>query len=71
MDPASGRLSKRDVFKNPNNPSWLAFDPARAHLYSANETATATYNGTGPAKEAVSVRKDARLSRKLNVGDGQ
>jgi hypothetical protein len=44
MNPANGRLSKRDVFQNPNNPSWLAFDPARAHLYSANETNT--YNGT-------------------------
>jgi len=40
MDPANGRLSRRDVFRNPGNPSWLAFDPARTHLYSADETAT-------------------------------
>jgi 6-phosphogluconolactonase len=40
MNPANGRLSTRGVFQNAGNPSWLAFDPTRAHLYSANETAT-------------------------------
>lgn len=44
MDPATGRLSPREVLRNEANPSWLAFDPSRTHLYSANETAT--YNGT-------------------------
>ena len=44
MDLTNGRLSKRSVFPNGNNPAWLAFGPARANLYSANETAT--YNGT-------------------------
>ncbi len=40
MNPAKGRLSTRGLFQNAGNPSWLAFDPSRAHLYSANETAT-------------------------------
>ena len=44
MAPENGRLSKRAVFQNPDNPSWLAFDSTRKHLYSANETAT--YKGT-------------------------
>ena len=37
MDPATGDLRQRDVFPNDANPSWLAFDPSRTHLYSANE----------------------------------
>jgi 6-phosphogluconolactonase (cycloisomerase 2 family) len=38
MDPSSGSLSLRKLFKNGSNPSWLAFDSSRTHLYSANET---------------------------------
>ena len=44
MAPATGRLTRRTVFENGANPSWLAFDPSRTHLYSANETAS--YQGT-------------------------
>ena len=40
MDRASGKLTSRVVFSNPSNPSWLAFNPSRTCLYSANETAT-------------------------------
>jgi 6-phosphogluconolactonase (cycloisomerase 2 family) len=40
MDPASGALVQREVFANGANPSWLALNPARTHLYAANETAT-------------------------------
>ncbi|MGO9115636.1 MAG: lactonase family protein [Thermoguttaceae bacterium] len=40
MDPASGTLVQRGVFANDVNPSWLALNPARTHLYAANETAT-------------------------------
>ncbi len=40
MDPRTGALARREVVPNPDNPSWLAFDPSRTHLYSANETAT-------------------------------
>lgn len=38
MNSTTGALTQRAVFPNGNNPSWLAFDPARTHLYSANET---------------------------------
>jgi 6-phosphogluconolactonase (cycloisomerase 2 family) len=40
MDPASGALVQRELFANGANPSWLALNPARTHLYAANETAT-------------------------------
>src|SRR5690349_11616464 len=40
MDPATGKLTQRAVVRNGDNPSWLAFDPKRAFLYSANETDT-------------------------------
>ncbi len=39
MDPATGALTRRDLFPSEMNPSWLAFDAARTRLYSANETA--------------------------------
>lgn len=40
FDPASGALSQRNLFPNASNPAWLSFNPARTHLYSANETNT-------------------------------
>lgn len=39
MNPASGALSQRAVFPNGSNPSWLALDASRSHLFAANETA--------------------------------
>src|SRR2546428_1154082 len=44
MDPSTGALSERELFTDASNPSWLAFDPSRTHLYAANETAT--FGGT-------------------------
>ena len=40
MNPATGALAKCGLFADDSNPSWLAFDPSRTHLYAANETAT-------------------------------
>jgi 6-phosphogluconolactonase (cycloisomerase 2 family) len=40
MNPATGALSQGALFSDESNPSWLAFDPSRTHLYAANETAT-------------------------------
>jgi 6-phosphogluconolactonase len=39
MDPVTGALSQLKLFPSDANPSWLAFDPSRTHLYSANEAA--------------------------------
>jgi 6-phosphogluconolactonase len=40
MNPSSGELTLRETFASDANPSWLAFDPSRTHLYAANETDT-------------------------------
>ncbi len=40
VDRSTGALSPLEVFADGSNPAWLAFDPSRAHLYSANETPT-------------------------------
>ena len=45
MNPSSGELTLRETFASDANPSWLAFDPSRTHLYSANETDA--YQGAG------------------------
>jgi 6-phosphogluconolactonase len=45
MNPSTGELALRETFASDANPSWLAFDPSRTHLYSANEIDT--YQGTG------------------------
>ncbi|MGE5644478.1 MAG: lactonase family protein [Acidobacteriota bacterium] len=37
MNPATGALTERALFPSGASPSWLAFDPSRTHLYSANE----------------------------------
>jgi 6-phosphogluconolactonase len=37
MNPATGALSLRETFASASSPAWLAFDPTRTHLYSANE----------------------------------
>jgi 6-phosphogluconolactonase (cycloisomerase 2 family) len=40
MDPANGNLKQRELFPEGMNPSCLALDPSRTHLYAANETST-------------------------------
>ena len=37
MDPSSGALTPREVIPDASNPSWLAFDPSRTHLYAGEE----------------------------------
>ena len=40
IDPSTGKLSQREVIANGSNPSCLALDPSKTHMYSANETST-------------------------------
>jgi len=40
VDPATGKLSPRELTPNGFNPACLALDPSKTHLYSANETNT-------------------------------
>ena len=63
MDPASGVLQQRDVFPNEANPSWLAFDSSRTHLYSANEISN--YQGTPSG--SVSVYSIERATGRLTL----
>lgn len=44
MNPSTGALSERELFADGSNPSWLAFDPSRTHLYAGNEISN--YQGT-------------------------
>jgi len=38
MNPVTGELSQREFWASDSNPAWLAFNPFKTHLYSANET---------------------------------
>jgi 6-phosphogluconolactonase len=40
MNPETGLLSEREVFKNDQNPSWVSLDPSGKFLYCCNETDT-------------------------------
>lgn len=40
MNPSNGALTEQKLSGNDANPAWLAFNPSRTHLYSANETTT-------------------------------
>lgn len=38
VNPETGALKQRELFRSGSNPSWLALDASRTHLYAANET---------------------------------
>ena len=61
MDPATGVLTQRDVVKTAANPSWLAMDRTRTHLYSANEVAAAE-TGAGTVSAYSIDRATGRLT---------
>lgn len=63
MDPATGALMQSDVFGDDSNPSWLAFDPSRTHLYAANETATYQGEKSGSVTAYSIARSSGRLTR--------
>ena len=61
MDPATGALTPRDVVRTTANPSWLALDRTRTHLYSANEVAAAE-TGAGTVSAYSIDRATGRLT---------
>ena len=63
MNPTTGALTPRELFKNDSNPAWLAFDPSKTHLYSANETATFQ----GASAGSISAYSVDRTSGKLKL----
>ncbi len=70
MDPATGALSQREVFPDDSNPSWLAFDPARSHLYAANETQTFQGANSGSVSAFSIDRSNGHLALLNKVGSG-
>ncbi len=62
MDPATGALVQREVFANDANPSWLALNPARTHLYAANETATYQGANSGSVSAYAINRSNGHLA---------
>ncbi len=62
QDHATGALKQREIFENPSNPAWLAFNPARTHLYSANETPTYQGAASGSASAYSIDRSTGRLT---------
>jgi 6-phosphogluconolactonase len=70
MNPATGALLQREVFPDPSNPAWLAFDPSRTHLYSANETATFEDAHSGSVSAFSINRSNGKLTRLNTVSSG-
>jgi 6-phosphogluconolactonase len=60
MNPSTGALTLRETFASDGNPSWLAFDPSRTHLYSANEVET--FQGSGSVTAWSIDRGSGRLA---------
>ena len=61
MDPSTGALTERDVVKTAANPTWLALDRTRTHLYAANEVA-APETGAGTVTAYSIDRATGRLT---------
>jgi 6-phosphogluconolactonase len=62
VNQSTGGLKQLEVFKNDSNPAWLAFDPSRTHLYSANETPTYQGTASGSASAYAIDRSTGRLT---------
>lgn len=61
FDRGSGTLSQRNLFPNASNPAWLAFNPSRTHLYSANETTTYKGSASGSVSAYAIDRSNGNL----------
>jgi 6-phosphogluconolactonase (cycloisomerase 2 family) len=62
MNPADGTLVEREVFENGANPAWLAFNPARTRLYSANEITDYQATASGSVSAYAIDRRSGRLT---------
>ncbi|HET7842495.1 MAG TPA: lactonase family protein [Terriglobia bacterium] len=62
MNPATGALKVRDLFRNDQNPSWVALDASRTHLYSVNETGTYMGANSGSVSSYSIDRASGRLT---------
>ncbi len=64
VDTQSGYLTQRNVFKDDTNPSWIAIDRTRTHLYAANEAE----NGSVSAWEIDSGSGELTLLNRASSG---
>ena len=55
MNAANGRLSLIKVASEVANPSWIALNPARTHLYAVNEVSN--FNGTNGSVSSFAVNR--------------
>ena len=62
MNPATGALVQRDVFRRDTNPSFMAFDPLRKHLYSVNWISNYEGAKTGSVSAYTIDRASGRLT---------
>jgi 6-phosphogluconolactonase (cycloisomerase 2 family) len=70
MNPATGALSQCELFADGSNPSWLAFDPSKTHLYAARETATFQGTNSGSVSAFSIDRSNGHLAT-LNTVSSQ
>jgi 6-phosphogluconolactonase len=70
MNPGTGALSQREIFSDASNPSWLAFNPSRTHLYAAHETATFQGSHSGSASAFSINRSNGHLTLLNTVSSG-
>ncbi len=68
MNRATGDLKRREVFADGSNPSWLALNPAKTHLYVANETATFQGAKSGSVTAFAIDRPSGRLTAVNEAG---
>ncbi len=62
MNPMTGGLAVRDLFRNDQNPSWVALDRSRTHLYSVNETGSYMGANSGSVSAYSIDRASGRLT---------
>jgi len=62
VDPASGKLTQRELTPNGSNPACLALDPSQTHLYSANETNTFEGASSGSVSAYAIDRSNGHLT---------
>lgn len=70
MDPTTGVLTKRELFDDKSNPSWLAFHPSQDYLYAANEISTFDETHSGSVTAWAVDRRSGLLNR-LNTVSSQ
>ena len=70
MNRSTGALSQRALFENDSNPSWLALNSSRTHLYSGNETDTYKGASSGSVSAYSIERSSGRLTLLNTVASG-